>query len=323
MDSTVIVALPATDDKVNKLSSEKVAHLTIAYLGETSSLENMEEIVLFVRHAASQLSPFGLEVDYRDTLGPDDADVLFFKKDSWSFPRISDFRAHLLKNDNIARAYASATQYPEWTPHLTMGYPETPAHEDEADYPGIHYVQFDRIAIWTGDSEGPEFRLKYEEHGMEAAMHSDISTAERGQAAVAELFHYGKKGMKWGVTTVDKAAKPTVLKEKKALRNAKDVTVTQRKAGTYVKAKGGKRQVASDDAVKAQAGRQKAKKSTTDSLTNDELRATIDRMRLEQEFSKLDKKVSRRGNSFVKNLLLSPEARSTTEDLLKRATASS
>lgn len=119
----------------------------------------------------------------------------------------------------------------------------------------------------------------------------------------ASLEHSGVKGMKWGVRKSDSASTPTLLREKKAFRNSSDVTVTQKKSGTYVTTKGGKRQKASDDAVKAHAGRQKAKSSTTDSLTNNELKAVVERMRLEQEFAKLDGKVKRKGSSFVGKLL--------------------
>lgn len=316
--SVVIVALPSVDDKVYRISSEKVPHLTLCFLGEDVGADAAAEIVTFVQHAASQLSPFGLTVDYRGTLGPDEADVVFFEKDSWSFPRISSFRAHLLQNDTIQKAYQSVEQYPEWTPHLTLGYPETPAKPDESEYPGIHHVQFDRIAVWIGDFEGPEFRLKYDDYSMEVAM-SDMTTVGLGESAVKELFHYGVKGMRWGVTTVDKATKPTLTREKQMrVLKTKDVTVTQRRPGTYVKTKGGQRHKATDDAVKAAAARQKAKKSTTDSLTNDELKAAVERMQLEQKYQQLNAKTKRRGEGFLRQLFQSPEARKTTNDLLKR-----
>jgi 2'-5' RNA ligase len=493
MDSTVIVALPSVDDKVNKLSSEKIPHLTLCFLGDLSSTsaDDLMRIVGFVQHAASQLSPFHMVVDHRGTLGPDDADVLFFETRGWSYPRIADFREHLLMDNTIRRLYDSVEQYPEWTPHLTMGYPETPAKEDDSDYPGVHNVEFDRIAVWYGDFEGPTFRLQYDEHGMEVAM-SDMTTAERGSTRISELFHsgvkgmkwgvrkdkghegervktkkldkldqqwekemgrtafiklhnaaakkmndggidrinnkpeykdvdfndpknsalydkylnehetafqkamveagpslgmnpsgtkafvikkvkdpdsdeeyedvflepvgkdlkhaegdteiayrlvrdesghvtsyeqvelelkhYGVKGMKWGVTTVDKAAQPTLTREKQTrIMNTKDVTVSQRRAGKYATARGGQRQKATDDAVKAVAARQKAKKSTTDSLTNDELKAANERMRLEQEFQKLNAKTKRKGESFIAQLFQSKDQRSVSADLAVRA----
>lgn len=323
MASTVIVALPGVDDKVQRISSEKVPHLTLCFLGENVPAEDLADIVTYVQHAASQLSPFGLTVDYRGTLGADEADVLFFEKNerAMGFDRIADFRHYLLLNDAVKRAYDSVEQFPEWTPHLTLGYPEAPAKEDTADYPGIHYVQFDRIAVWLGDFDGPEFRLEYESDMMEVSM-SNTTAASRGASAVAEMFHYGKKGMRWGVTTVDKASKPTLTREKDLrVTKSSNVTVTQRKPGRYAKAKGGKRLRATDDAVKAVAARQKAKKSTTDALTNDELRAAVERMNLEQQYAKLDAKTKRRGQGFVSQLFQSPAARKTTSDLLKRASA--
>jgi hypothetical protein len=193
----VIVALPSKDDYVYKISSEKVPHLTLLMLGEDASkIANFNLILDFVNHATSRsLKRFGLEVDHRGVLGPDLADVLFFSKFKWSgFPAINDFRSYLLQDNNIRMAYESTTQFPEWAPHLTLGFPATPAKSDDRDYPGISYVNFDRIAVWYGDYEGVEFPLKAYDWDLEMAM-SDI-----GKEAVDDiLVHFGKLGMKWGV----------------------------------------------------------------------------------------------------------------------------
>lgn len=119
------------------------------------------------------------------------------------------------------------------------------------------------------------------------------------------LKHYGVKGMKWGVTRADKDGSVTVKREKKALRGAKEVTVSQRKAGTRVTSKGGQRHTATNDAIKAEAARRKAKSSTTDSLSNAELKSSIERMNLEQQFNKLAKKNARknRGERFIDYLI--------------------
>lgn len=528
MADTVIVALPAEDEKVNKISSEKRAHLTVLYLGDA---QLSADAVLYVQHAAAELSPVYMSVDYRGTLGEDEADVIFFEKNSWEdSSRIRQFRHYLLLNDEIRRAYDSAQQFPEWNPHLTLGYPEAPANVDpEDDPPRFFGIHFDRIAVWMEDSDGPEFRLKYSDHGMEMAMSStergaaaaenvlahygvkgmkwgvvnkvranqahvlreksamneriatgtasktdkfnqvmvgkgllglhpnvaaklavkysnkadkkeaklesslvtkewkkDASSAEmatkvfqkaakdfektaeiinndanykgvdlaanpkvrrsydatmnhyfnqhlaqasvdltlddRGHAYIYQmdrtgqymrgtehravldhadakpfpdykiefnelghavgfeveidsiehgfLAHYGVKGMKWGVTTKDGATSVTKSSEKKShlVRGAKDVTVSQRKAGAYVTTKGGQRQKASTDAVKAHATRQVAKKSTTDALSTKQLKDSIERMRLEQEFAKLNKKTERinRGRKFVNALMGGP-----------------
>lgn len=316
--ATVIVAIPPVGDKIHKISSEAIPHLTLLYLGD---VQLSEGAVLYVQHACEELSPFGLSVDYRGTLGEDDADVLFFEDNRWDLKRVSEFRHYLLLNDEIKMAYEAAEQHPQWTPHLTLGYPAAPAREIEGEDNYLGYIQFDRVAVWTGDFEGPEFRLKYDDYGMGEVAMSDMSMSELGERAANQLFHYGVKGMRWGVThNPDGTTSVNQTKVKKSLRKTdQPVTVTQKKAGTYVKAKGGQRQTASSDAVKAQAARQKAKRSTTDSLSTKELKDTIERMRLEQEYAKLDKKVSRKGSSFVSRLMQSPEAKQAALDLLAKA----
>lgn len=454
--ATVIVALPPVDDRVNKISSEEKAHLTMLYLGDA---DLSAEAILYVQHACSELSPFYLTVDYRGTLGEDDADVLFFEKTAWDIKRVKEFLHYLLLNDEIKRAYDTTSQHPEWTPHITLGYPGAPAHEDDEDR-RFYSVEFDRIAVWTGNFEGPEFRLKFDDYDYDMAM----STAEKGAYAAASIFspddlkqygkkgmkwgvrndkghegekvktkkldkldqqweqdamwkahnamadkmnngmidehnndprwadvdlskpenaaleetymneffeksdkvymesltelgvnpsgtkhytmgtdeegniyaelssvgevkhaegdtktviklnrddkghitsateteltlaHYGVKGMRWGVTTKDRAAQKTPNTE---------VTVTQKKAGRYAKSKGGKELPMSDDARAALEGRQKAKASTTDALSNAELQKVVTRMNLEQQYTNLSFQSDRRskGARFAQGLL--------------------
>lgn len=189
MSNVVIVAIPRQDDYVWKISSEKKPHMTLCFLGDSAPLLPIFE---FVSHAVETMrfGPFGLDVDFRGVLGPDEADVLFFRKD-WSIKKIAEFRTQLLKDNTIRKAYESVTQYPMWTPHLTLGYPETPANEDNRDYPGIQWVEFDKIAVWDGDFEGPEIQL---EHNFDDAMEVSMSV----QAGEEFIRHYGVKGMKWG-----------------------------------------------------------------------------------------------------------------------------
>jgi 2'-5' RNA ligase len=195
MSNLVIVAIPREDDPVWKYSSEKKPHCTLLFLGENQS--KSVAIAQFLQHAVTiwDRGPFGLSVDHRDTLGDDEADVLFFRKD-WSTKELASFRATLLKNKDIRDAYDSAEQFPEWNPHLTMGYKSTPAKKDERDYPGFHWVEFDRIALWTGDYEGPEFRLEYNYDPMGTEV---MMSAQKGEEFVQ---HFGVKGMKWGVRKV-------------------------------------------------------------------------------------------------------------------------
>ena len=103
------------------------------------------------------------------------------------------------------------------------------------------------------------------------------------------LEHYGVKGMKWGKR---KARVPVVTK----------VSV-QATPGRKVKTSGGTGQKAHPDAVTAAISRQKANKSSVDSLSNQELQALVKRMNLEQQYSQL--KINRQSpaKKFVMSLI--------------------
>ena len=195
----VIVAIPDENDRVWKISSEKVPHLTLLFLGDADKVANLEQIVLFVEHAANTtLRRFYLPVDHRGELGADQADVIFFKKGRFDYKVIRDFRASLLQDNNIKTAYDSATQFDgPWNPHLTLGYPAAPAEPDDEDY-RLYDVCFNKIAVWTGDFEGPEFLLKDYMDDFEAMEVAPMDVA-MSDIRQPNLEHYGTKGMKWGV----------------------------------------------------------------------------------------------------------------------------
>ena len=260
MSNLVVVAIPREDDPVWKISSEKVPHLTILFLGSANN-PNRGKMAEFLEHAAStSLTRFGLDVDRRGELGEDQADVLFFQ-DNWELPRLRDFRAQLLKDQNIRTAFDSVEQYDGWTPHLTLGYPETPAKPTSER---IYWVQFDRVALWDGDYQGAEFLLK-NDYPMEVMM-SD--TAALGRQFLA---HYGVKGMKWGVRKARGA---------QAVSTVEKTGITGK---TKIKAKGGGGHAAAPEAVSAALKKQKLKKSGPAALTNNELREIIMRAQLEQQ----------------------------------------
>jgi 2'-5' RNA ligase len=269
-ENLVIVAVPSKDDYVWNISSEKVPHMTLLFLGGQKDAETTGRIVDYVEHAArTSLRRFGMSVDSRGELGADKADVLYFNK---SFGRpVARFRESLLANDDISTAYQTADQFPGWTPHLTLGYPETPAKRDTRDYPGTTWVNFDRIAVWTGDFEGPEFELASDE-GMELAM-----SAAGGEAVQNVLAHYGVKGMHWGV------------RKRRGVGSdgPEGVTVKVKKGHGVVETSGGHHHEVSAEAVRAAAVRQVAKTSSPSALTNKDLQDAINRMNLEKNYSKL------------------------------------
>jgi hypothetical protein len=180
-----VVAIPSKNDYVWKISSEKIPHLTLLYLG--NQLSNVSRVTDFVEHVVkTSMTRFGIGVSNRDTLGPKDADVLFFDKNDYCIKNLINFRSYLLRDKNISTAYNQTAQYPIWTPHLTLGYPEAPAKPDNREYPGITWVNFDKIALWTSDYDGPEFALD-DSYGSEAKMSVEEAVA-----------HFGVKGMHWG-----------------------------------------------------------------------------------------------------------------------------
>lgn len=188
MSDLAIVAIPSQDDYVWKISSEKVPHLTLMMLGDSDNPEvgNIEE---FLGHVIrSSMYRFGLDVDHRGLLGEQDADVLFFRTSNHIVKNLEMIRHYLLTNQSIFKAYHSTDQFDTWTPHLTLGYPDSPAKKIDREYP-IGWVSFDRIALWTGDYEGSESLLR--EQWDEPLAMSDEDPYS--------LTHYGVKGMKWGV----------------------------------------------------------------------------------------------------------------------------
>lgn len=191
MANVTIVALPEANDPIRKISSEKEPHLTLLFLGEVQD-DDLQHIIEYVQHAVeSSLHPFSMESDFRGLLGPEDADVLFFSKGRSNIAAPSLARDYFLKDPIIRKYYDATFQYPEWTPHVTLGYPDTPAKPDPDQRLRFTWVFFDRIAVWFEDYSGIEFRLKYPERSDEEAFMSDVLTAF--------FEHHGVKGMKWGV----------------------------------------------------------------------------------------------------------------------------
>ena len=269
MSNLVIVAIPEENDITWQISTEKVPHLTLLFLGEVGQVQNVDQILNFLQHAAeTTLCPFYLEVETRGVLGANDADVIFFR-DGWDSKKIKDFRASLLKNDAVFKAHVTEDKFPEWVPHLTLGYPKAPAKVLKDPYQNrIYSVRFDRIALWIDGFEGPEFKLKekvYYDEDMAVAM--SIPKVDLEEV----LAHHGVKGMRWG---------------KRKDRSPTSVTVSTTPKGK-VKTTGGKNQPAHEDAVTAKVAIQKAKASGIQSLSNKELQALTTRLDLETKVSKL------------------------------------
>ena len=99
------------------------------------------------------------------------------------------------------------------------------------------------------------------------------------------LSHYGVMGMKWGV------------------RKDRSSNVTVNASPRKIKTSGGYDVNPSDDAVKVAAYKQRAKKSSTKSLSNKELKLVVERLNLETQYSRLNPSKVKSGHDYVKALL--------------------
>lgn len=280
MSVVCIVAIPQEDDHVWDISSETVPHLTLLNLGDPAAFTPLvSDVADFLEHAASQFHRFGLSVDDRGMLGPKEADVLIFRKNDWNLRTLDDFRKNLLSNRHIREAYDATPQFEEWIPHLTLGWPDSPAHEDQKDW-GLHWINFDRVALWVEDSAGPTFRLE-DKFDTGFAM----SAEERGADF---LEHFGVRGMKWGVR-----------------KNADGSHGTKRQQAKLRKV----RSEASTDADEAGMAFGKLKRGGIHTLSNKELQTVITRMNLEQQLGRvapqsIGSKAAQFGGKFVADVLI-------------------
>lgn len=302
MGNIAIVAIPTAQDVVWKFSSEKIPHMTLLFLGD-GPLQNEENIIQYVQHVTStSLHKFGMSVDRRDVLGPNKADVLIFDK-GWANADIEAARGYLLADPNINEAYLSADQYEGWIPHLTLGFPETPIKKEPENSYELNYVQFDRIAIWTDDYAGPEFRLGSEDMSLEPMYHSDM--------ALKTLQHSGTKGMKWGIrrrvgsdglvkgpSSNNPNAHSSEALKKISADHERVVTALAKKNSDGVNS-------LSDRELKDVANRAKALNEFHKAMTPEQkssLQKQVDQLRLEKDFNTLtrEKKDSQKG--FIRKL---------------------
>jgi hypothetical protein len=160
----VIVALPADTDPIVAASSEDVAHMTLIWLGDASDLPghnvDVEALKSNLAAWAERIDgPLVEGVSGSATLGADGASVVLVDAASLAEIRngmVTEFAEYppgRLPEEGedeqmpIARVHSETEQFPTWLPHVTLGYPETPAL---AEYAGTE-ITFDRLALWVGN----------------------------------------------------------------------------------------------------------------------------------------------------------------------------
>lgn len=169
----VIVALPAATDSVVAASSEDIAHMTLVWLGDASDLPATNVDIDGLKEnlgawANTIDGPITEGVAGSAMLGADKASVVLV--DASAFSQIRDGMVNEFaegpsqdgvdlevgadEQAPIAKVHSQTEQFPVWTPHVTLGYPETPPL---AEYTGTE-ITFDRLALWVGDDR-TEFPL--------------------------------------------------------------------------------------------------------------------------------------------------------------------
>lgn len=167
-----VFLIPAETDPIVAASSEP-AHLTTIWMGDMNDIaqEDLDQLHAEVSAYAEQLDgPVVVPTAGRGVLGADDADVTFLEPTD----ALLALREGLLQAAPTAdKLMNSVEQYPEWTPHVTMGYPETPAL---AEYDG-DAVTFDRVGVWIGPDQ--------HEYPMGGAMSETDQLRARAEALIA------------------------------------------------------------------------------------------------------------------------------------------
>lgn len=263
MSEIFVAALPIYSSEVNEVSTESPPHMTLLLLDD-SKLDTLH-ILEYIQHVVNtSLTKFWLHISKRGLLGKDDADVIFFDKQSAT--RIAAVREYMLKDPVVRTAYDSIEQFPEWTPHLTLGYPETPANDKDLDET---WVEFDRIYIAIDGNEVTTIDLKDD--------FLELMQDELVNSGANFLSHVGVKGMKWGV------------------RKAEDSTTKSKKPDHR-----------STEAKEAHTTVVKGRKTGVKSLSNRELQQAILRFNLEQQYNRIKPLTPKEHVvKFIKGLMVS------------------
>lgn len=189
-NGAVLALIPRDDDPISAASSEDLTHMTLVWLGDASDLS--EEDVATLTSVAEEWSnePEGnlhAGVEGRETLGNEGADVVRLEGDG-----IRAFRNGIAEDARVAPIMARVKQFPEWLPHITMGYPDSPAN---AEYEG-ETVEFDRLVFWNGTERIP-FALGEESPVDEEPEVEETEAEPTDEEMAAGLDEMGEEPIPW------------------------------------------------------------------------------------------------------------------------------
>lgn len=182
MLGVIIAALPAPGDPVHGIGPEE-KHATLLFFGtpdENAGLTDEARTLLAeaCATAAIDFAPSEAPVTGVENLGDDGAVVWMLDPASFG-----DLRAALLAQPGIQDLLDGVEQYPEFMPHVTVGYPAEDAEvlTDELldAAKAVTEITFDRLAVWWGTSRS-EFPLGGEAPEEEPMDSTDTEQIEAG-----------------------------------------------------------------------------------------------------------------------------------------------
>jgi hypothetical protein len=148
-----VVAIPTATEPIHHIGDvSEPKHMTLLWLGkpEENPDLDMDAVQEAVRAKAEQSGLLTGTVESQGPLGEDGAQVAFLGGDD-----LTAFHDDLLAAPELREGTGAVEQFPQWTPHVTLGYElEEPVPDD--DLP--QEVIFDRVAVWDGD-EHTEYPL--------------------------------------------------------------------------------------------------------------------------------------------------------------------
>lgn len=169
-----VVALPADDEPIHAFGEED-KHLTLLWLGtpEENAELDMEAVKSAVEAYAAETPPFIGLIEKSGDLGEEGAKVSFLAPDD-----VPHHDQLIEQSPVLADAVAAVEQFPTWTPHVTLGYPEP---EEELPVP-TGTILFDRIAVWDGAEQ-----TEYPFQRITALPVTDVFTLKRSIALTDKL----------------------------------------------------------------------------------------------------------------------------------------
>lgn len=206
--TAVIVAIPKLLDPIRLIGDEE-KHATMLFFGETSTLppEAKDNITETLALAASLFGPFREDVIGVSRLGSDNPPALVAGLSGNFLSRIRDI---LMVNPKINEYMGNAQQFPSYTPHVTLGYPDFAGEAELRQLAmNLDRVCFDRISLWWNDeridydltttpSDASECDNAFRHAYAEVPSDNVVGFLER-YGVKRELKHHGVKGQKWGV----------------------------------------------------------------------------------------------------------------------------